>query len=211
MALLSTASVGRIGVNIDALPTVLPVNFALFNGSVVFRTAPGTKLHFATRDAVVAFQADHYGSVREPTGWSVLVRGVAQTLTDPSVLSTCHSNHGDRSKAAVATTSESNQPSSPDAASCHETARDGLRANECRSAHRGTVIRAATKKNTSVVVAHCREVDTNETANVRIAGIGTFGSGFGCGESGCCRCEQVRDRRESVGGGSSAAMAFHRR
>jgi nitroimidazol reductase NimA-like FMN-containing flavoprotein (pyridoxamine 5'-phosphate oxidase superfamily) len=86
MALLSTASVGRIGVNIDALPTVLPVNFALFNGSVVFRTAPGTKLHFATRDAVVAFQADHYGSVREPTGWSVLVRGVAQTLTDPSVL-----------------------------------------------------------------------------------------------------------------------------
>jgi uncharacterized protein len=87
MALLASASVGRVGVNIDALPTVLPVNFALFNGSVIFRAVPGTKLHTATREAVVAFQADHYGDRRDPSGWSVLIRGLAQTITDPSTLS----------------------------------------------------------------------------------------------------------------------------
>lgn len=86
MALLSTVSVGRVGIHIDALPAVLPVNFALHNGSVVFRTVPGTKLHDATQDAVIAFQADHYGDLREPIGWSVLVRGVAQQITDPSTL-----------------------------------------------------------------------------------------------------------------------------
>lgn len=90
MALLSTASVGRVGAHIDALPTVLPVNFALFDGSVVFRTVPGTKLHAATRDAVVAFQADHYGDIHDPFGWSVLIRGVAQTITDPSLLAAAH-------------------------------------------------------------------------------------------------------------------------
>jgi uncharacterized protein len=86
MALLSTVSVGRVGIHIDALPAVLPINFALQNGSVVFRTVPGTKLHNATQDAVVAFQADHYGDIRDPFGWSVLVRGVAQQITDPSTL-----------------------------------------------------------------------------------------------------------------------------
>jgi nitroimidazol reductase NimA-like FMN-containing flavoprotein (pyridoxamine 5'-phosphate oxidase superfamily) len=86
MALLSTVSVGRVGICIDALPAVLPVNFAVHDGAVVFRTVPGTKLHDATQDAVVAFQADHYSDTRAPFGWSVLVRGVARQIIDPSTL-----------------------------------------------------------------------------------------------------------------------------
>jgi uncharacterized protein len=86
MALLSTVSVGRVGVNMDALPAVVPITFVLHNGAVVFRTVPGTKLHDATNDEVVAFQADHYGDIRHPFGWSVLIRGVAQQITDPSLL-----------------------------------------------------------------------------------------------------------------------------
>ena len=44
---------------------VLPVTFALHQGSLVFRTMPGTKLAAAALDAVVALQADHYASLHD--------------------------------------------------------------------------------------------------------------------------------------------------
>lgn len=86
MALLSTVSIGRIGTTIDAMPVVLPVTFTLHQGSLVFRTMPGTKLDTAVLDAVVAFQADHYGSLHDPAGWSVMVQGMTQQIADPSRL-----------------------------------------------------------------------------------------------------------------------------
>jgi nitroimidazol reductase NimA-like FMN-containing flavoprotein (pyridoxamine 5'-phosphate oxidase superfamily) len=86
MALLSTVSIGRIGTTIDAMPVVLPVTFALHQGSLVFRTMPGTKLDTATLDAVVALQADQYASLHEPIGWSVMVQGMTQQVIDPSKL-----------------------------------------------------------------------------------------------------------------------------
>jgi hypothetical protein len=49
---------------------------------VIFRTVPGTKLDAATAGAVVAFEADGYGSNAFPNGWSVLVRGVAREVTE---------------------------------------------------------------------------------------------------------------------------------
>ena len=86
MALLSTVSIGRVGTTVDALPVVLPITFGLLSGSIVFRTMPGTKLHDATLNAVVALQADHYASMHEPTGWSVLVQGLTREITDPQRL-----------------------------------------------------------------------------------------------------------------------------
>lgn len=82
LALLSTTPVGRIGVSIGAMPVILPVNFAVLDDSIVFRTVPGTKLHAATRGAIVAFEADDYvpdGS----SGWSVLAVGIASTIEGP--------------------------------------------------------------------------------------------------------------------------------
>jgi hypothetical protein len=86
MDLLGSASVGRLGVTIDALPAVLPVNFVVSEGAVVFRTVPGTKLDAATHGAVVAFEADAYGTSEDPQGWSVLVRGLAHEVTEPDDL-----------------------------------------------------------------------------------------------------------------------------
>jgi nitroimidazol reductase NimA-like FMN-containing flavoprotein (pyridoxamine 5'-phosphate oxidase superfamily) len=83
--LLGQATVGRIGVSIDALPVILPVHFALLEDAVIFRTRPGTKLDAAANGAVVAFQADEVGP-REPRSWSVLVQGVAREVTDPDEL-----------------------------------------------------------------------------------------------------------------------------
>ena len=63
LALLASTSLGRIGTSIEAMPVVLPVAFALYDGSIVFRTMPGTKLHDATRDAASRL------SVFGQTGW----------------------------------------------------------------------------------------------------------------------------------------------
>jgi len=82
LRLLATTPVGRVALSIGALPVVLPVNFALDGESVVFRTGPGSKLEAATRQAVVAFQADHV-DLADETGWSVLLTGVARPSTTP--------------------------------------------------------------------------------------------------------------------------------
>jgi len=86
LELLTTVPVGRVGVTVDALPSVLPVNFVVHDGAIVFRTVPGTKLNAATAGMVVAFEADQYGTMEEPAGWSVLIRGVAEEITDPTEL-----------------------------------------------------------------------------------------------------------------------------
>ena len=86
LQLLESARVGRIGVTIDALPAVFPVEFVVSEGAVVFRTVPGTKLDGATAGSVVAFEADSLGTLDDPTRWSVLVRGIARPITEPAEL-----------------------------------------------------------------------------------------------------------------------------
>jgi nitroimidazol reductase NimA-like FMN-containing flavoprotein (pyridoxamine 5'-phosphate oxidase superfamily) len=80
--LLARATVGRVGVTVGALPAILPVNFALSDGAVVFRTGEGTKLAAATHEAVVAFEVDDWDPL-EHTGWSVLAVGKACVVEDP--------------------------------------------------------------------------------------------------------------------------------
>lgn len=85
MRLLGTAAVGRLALTTGALPTVLAVNFILHGNDIVFRTSHDTKLDAATRDAVVAFEADDIDAATR-TGWSVVVTGVAREVTDPGLL-----------------------------------------------------------------------------------------------------------------------------
>ncbi len=80
---MGRTSVGRIGVNIDALPVILPVFFAPVGDSVLVRTIPGTKLDAATIGAVVAFQADAW-EPSEGMHWSVLLQGIASEVDDES-------------------------------------------------------------------------------------------------------------------------------
>ena len=68
----------------QALPVILPVRYAVIGETVVFRTAPGTKLTAAMRRSVVAFEADR-GDPCGAWGWSVLVQGVASEVTDPAL------------------------------------------------------------------------------------------------------------------------------
>lgn len=57
--LLRQSTVGRVAVTVAALPAIFPVNYAVLDGRIVFRTGEGTKLQAAVERAVVAFQVDH--------------------------------------------------------------------------------------------------------------------------------------------------------
>ena len=77
--LLATHEIGRLGVNAEHYPLIFPVNYALDRGVLVIRTHPGTKLT-AAGQANVSFEVDEIDR-RTRTGWSVLVRGLAEELT----------------------------------------------------------------------------------------------------------------------------------
>lgn len=83
LRLLAESSLGRLGLTSGALPTVLPVNFALDDDRIVVRTDRGSKLDAAARNEVVAFEADDFDPLWH-SGWSVVVTGVAEEVTDPT-------------------------------------------------------------------------------------------------------------------------------
>lgn len=85
VALLETVPVGRVGVSIDALPVILPVNFIVVDRCIIFRTVPGTKLDAAMVRSVAAFEADDHAADGS-WGWSVLVRGYAHDMKDGSAI-----------------------------------------------------------------------------------------------------------------------------
>ena len=81
-ALLGTTAVGRVGITMAGLPVILPVNYTYVDNSIVFRTSEGTKLHAASNGAVIAFEIDDYNQSTH-RGWSVLVVGRAEHVTEP--------------------------------------------------------------------------------------------------------------------------------
>jgi len=76
----SAGKIGRVGVSFEALPAILPVNYAMIDDTIVFRTGQGTKLHAAICNAVVAFEVDDSDT---SSGWSVLVVGHTVEVTEP--------------------------------------------------------------------------------------------------------------------------------
>jgi nitroimidazol reductase NimA-like FMN-containing flavoprotein (pyridoxamine 5'-phosphate oxidase superfamily) len=83
LRLIASVPVGRIVYTLRALPAVEPVNFAVHDGDVVFRTEPGGKVAAAVRQAVVAFEVDELDFARR-AGWSVTIVGTAREVTDPA-------------------------------------------------------------------------------------------------------------------------------
>jgi hypothetical protein len=77
---VASRSVGRLAVIVGHYPQVFVVNYQLDNFVVVFRTHNGTKLE-AANHANIAFQVDHIDT-SEHTGWSVLIQGMAEDVTD---------------------------------------------------------------------------------------------------------------------------------
>jgi transcriptional regulator with XRE-family HTH domain len=79
-ARLATHEVGRLAGGVDHVPWVLPVNYVPDGRDIVFTTRPGSPL--ADIRGSVAFEVDDVDRYAR-LGWSVLVIGVAEAVTDP--------------------------------------------------------------------------------------------------------------------------------
>jgi nitroimidazol reductase NimA-like FMN-containing flavoprotein (pyridoxamine 5'-phosphate oxidase superfamily) len=75
--LLTRVALGRLVTSVEGQPEIFPVNFAVQNRTVLFRTAEGTKLVGAAINSRVLFEADDYNPAE---GWSVIVKGAAHAL-----------------------------------------------------------------------------------------------------------------------------------
>lgn len=77
--LLRWAEVGRLAVSILDQPDIFPVNFVVDHGTLVFRTAEGTKMAAAVLGRAVAFEVDGFDA-GEGEAWSVVVKGAAEEV-----------------------------------------------------------------------------------------------------------------------------------
>ncbi|MGV0111118.1 pyridoxamine 5'-phosphate oxidase family protein [Arthrobacter sp. CP30] len=88
-SLLRDSPIGRLAFCVQGEPDILPINFVVDHGSIVFRTSEGTKSRSSER-AAVAFEAD--GFLGDGTRvWSVVVKGQASTINQtPELMRTVH-------------------------------------------------------------------------------------------------------------------------
>lgn len=75
--LMAGSALGRLVTSVDGNPAIFPVNFAVQDRTILFRTALGTKLVSAAINNNVLFEVDGYGPSE---GWSVIVSGVARSI-----------------------------------------------------------------------------------------------------------------------------------
>jgi nitroimidazol reductase NimA-like FMN-containing flavoprotein (pyridoxamine 5'-phosphate oxidase superfamily) len=81
--MLSRCTFGRVAfVDDDDALTVLPVNCVFTDDGILFRAQADSTLDRLGGGKSVAFQADNVDPISE-SGWSVLVRGTANHVTDP--------------------------------------------------------------------------------------------------------------------------------
>ncbi|MFJ9365892.1 pyridoxamine 5'-phosphate oxidase family protein [Nocardia sp. NPDC101769] len=88
MRLLASVPFGRVVFTRDALPAIRPVNHILDGETLIVRTRLTSRLTSTVRaasDVVVAYEADDIDRVTR-LGWSVVVTGLARTITDPELV-----------------------------------------------------------------------------------------------------------------------------
>ncbi|MDX6275980.1 MAG: uncharacterized protein QOJ72_108 [Nocardioidaceae bacterium] len=85
LELLETATVAQIAfVNHDGLQ-LIPLNFAVIDGHIFFRTSPDSILNdLAAGNDHVAFGVDYHAPLYRD-GWNVTVKGSTSRVTDPAV------------------------------------------------------------------------------------------------------------------------------
>lgn len=75
--LLENTQHGRLVVVVNGAADIFPVNYATQEDTLVFRTAPGSKLAQVAVNESVVFETD---GILSDEAWSVVVRGTAERL-----------------------------------------------------------------------------------------------------------------------------------
>ena len=79
---LASQEVGRLAYHLVGEVHIVPINFTVIGGRILFRTAPGSKLLGIVMNQDVAFEVDEFDQERAT---SVIARGRAAFLTDADV------------------------------------------------------------------------------------------------------------------------------
>jgi nitroimidazol reductase NimA-like FMN-containing flavoprotein (pyridoxamine 5'-phosphate oxidase superfamily) len=74
---LRRRTMGRLAVSVAGQPDIFPINYYADDDSLVFKTAPGTKLLEVTINNSVAVETDAYSGSE---AWSVVVKGTAAVI-----------------------------------------------------------------------------------------------------------------------------------
>ena len=90
LELLSAGDLGRAAVSTPDGPHIVPVNYAVYEESVVFRTTPWSVPGSQPPGALMAFEVDVADHERQ-LGWSVVARGRAGVVDDPAELAAIRS------------------------------------------------------------------------------------------------------------------------
>ncbi len=85
LRLLARNEVGRIVYTDGGLPAVTPVNYAFDGAHVLIRTSEVSQLVRKAPNAIVAFEVDDLDR-QARRGWSVVVTGPCEIVTDPDKL-----------------------------------------------------------------------------------------------------------------------------
>ena len=83
--LLQAGVMGRVALTTPGGPQIVPVNYAAVEESILVATSPYSALGTYGPHQLVAFEVDHF-DYENHTGWSVVVQGRAEVVTDPAEL-----------------------------------------------------------------------------------------------------------------------------
>ncbi len=78
---LRSADIGRLAVIIDDHPEIFPLTYVADHGTVVFRSAEGSKVDGVRSGRPLAFEADGYDPSAN-RAWSVVIKGTAEKHQD---------------------------------------------------------------------------------------------------------------------------------
>ncbi len=78
--LLAGEQVGRLAVAPGGRPDIFPINYLFGDGTILFRTAEGSKLTSVVVNQAVAFEIDGYDA-ESNEAWSVVVVGSARLVS----------------------------------------------------------------------------------------------------------------------------------
>lgn len=84
--LLRAGVVGRVALSTPDGPHIVPVNYAVFEDTIVTRTSAYSILGTYGRNAMLAFEVDHVDYERH-VGWSVVARGRGWAEVEPEEIS----------------------------------------------------------------------------------------------------------------------------
>jgi len=80
-SLLDATPIGRLAFVHEGEAKVLPVNYAVVDHQIAFRTGRGAKFGVASMERPVSFEVDQWDDIGR-TGWSVLIEGMITMVTD---------------------------------------------------------------------------------------------------------------------------------